>query len=139
MLLLNPQAVKFGVALWPDVVAVLVDRTPELQVVEWSDTGPHAVFADVPEQRVTLRVSRRLLRDTPVSPRPGDSAELVAYSSPTAGDALRQRLRAACVVTHVTHEFSTQRGAIQTVTLVALSADGATDPIAIEDASDGVV
>ncbi len=139
MLLLNPETVKFGVATWYDVTVVLVDRATERPVLEWSDTGPYPVFADVPEQRVSVRVSRRLLRDTAFTPRPGDSAELIVYASPTAGDAQRRRIRAICVVTHVAHELSAQRGALQTVTLVALSADGAADPIAIEGASDGVV
>ena len=138
MLLLNPQSVKFGSAVWSDVTAVLVDRAPEREVVEWSDSGPHAVFADVPEQRVSVRVTRRLIRDAAAAPRPGDSAELDVYTSPSAGDALRQRLRATCVVTGVSHELSAQRGAIQTIMLIAISSDGATDPIVVEDASDGV-
>lgn len=139
MLLLNPETVKFGSATWQDVFAVLVDRAAERSTLEWSDTGPYAVFADVPEQRITVRVSRRILRDVAFTPRPGESAELVVYASPTAGDASRRRVRTTCVVTHVAHELSSQRGAVQTVTLVAISADGASDPIAIEDASDGVV
>ena len=96
MLLLNPQSVKFGAAVWLDVTAVIVDRDTERAAVEWSDLGPHVVYADAPEQRITVRVTRRLVRDTIASPRPGDSAELVAYAAPTAGDAQRRRIRATC-------------------------------------------
>jgi hypothetical protein len=137
MLVLNPASVKFGAAAWYDVTDVSVDRAAARTLVEWTDTGPHAVFADVPEERVTIRVSRRLLRDTAFALRPGDAAELVVYTSATAGDAARRRLRASCVVTAVSHDVSTRNGAVQTVTLVAVSSNGSSDPLVIEDASDG--
>jgi hypothetical protein len=139
MLLLNPETVRFGAALWPDVAALHIDRASERLVVEWSDAGPFPTFADVPEQRVTVQVTRRLVRDALLTPRPGEIAELAACTAPTAGDALRRRIRALCVVTHVAHELSAQRGALQVISFVAISADGAADPVISEDASDAVV
>lgn len=137
MLMLNPQSVRFGAARWDDVAAVLVNRAAARLTIEWSDMGPHIVFADVPEERVTIRVTRRLVRGTTFTPRPGDAAELVAYTAPTAGEASRRRVRIGAVVTDVSHEVSTRHGGVQTVTLVGISTNGAADPVVIEDAADG--
>lgn len=137
MVILSPETVKFGTSVWDAVVGISLDRAAARQLVEWSDLGPHAVFADVPEERVTVRVVRRLLRTTMLSLRTGDSAELSATFSPTAGGTQRARLRVTCVVLGVEHDVSPGRGAVQTVTLVAVSSSGATDPIVVEDGTDG--
>jgi hypothetical protein len=136
MLLLNPHSVKFGSARWDDVAALAVDRGASRLNLEWSDSGPHVVFADVPEERLTIRVTRRLQREATFGPRPGDAGELVAYTSPTAADASRRRVRIESVVTAVSHEISA-KAALQTVTLVGVSSNGAVDPVVIEDAADG--
>lgn len=137
MLLLNPESVKFGSSLWTDVTGVVIDRAAERLAAEWSDMGPYAVLVDVPEQRVTVRVTRRLVRDTPSSPVPSDAAELTVCTSPGAGDARRRRIRIQCVVTGVTHDMKDQRSATQTITLLAVSSDGAANPVTVEDATDG--
>lgn len=139
MLMIQPESVKFGASVWPDVMAVLVDRIATEPVVEWSDMGPHAVFVDTPRQRVVVKVTRRLAQDAAFTPRPGESAELVVFMAATAADASRRRVRMTCVVQQVTHDVANQRGASQVVTLVAISSDGVIDPIVVEDASDGVV
>ena len=137
MLLLSPQSVKFGTDRWDDVGALSLDRIASRLTLEWSDMGPHIVFADVPEERVTIRVTRRLHRDAAFTPRPGDAGELVAYTSPSAGDSSRRRVRIESVVTAVSHEISATGGATQVVTLVGVSSNGAADPVVVEDAADG--
>jgi hypothetical protein len=142
MLILNPQAVKFGPTTWEDVAAITIDRAAERTILEWTDSGPHPALADVPEQLVTIKVTRRLLRDDLSSPAPGQSAELVFCTSPTAAQGGRKRARATVVVTSVVHQLTGQRsgadpGALRTITMLCISSDGAADPITIEDASDG--
>jgi hypothetical protein len=137
MLLLNPQSVTFGAATWDGVTAVSIDRAATRETIEWSDSGPHIVFADCPEQRITIKVIREIARDDLSTPRPGDAAEAIFHTSPTSATAARRRIRADCVITAVTHEISQKKGAIQTITLTAISPDGATDPITTQDASDG--
>lgn len=134
MLLLTPRVVRFGEATWEDVSAVVVDRAARRKVVEWSDLGPHVALADVPEQEVTVRVVQSLTRDAPDGPRPGDAGELSFDTSPAGTDAARRRVRAQAVVLDVRHELSVKGGATRTVTLVAVSPDGATDPVAVEAA-----
>jgi hypothetical protein len=137
MLILSPASVRFGTAAWDDVLSVTIDRAAARSVLEWSDLGPHAVFADVPEERLTIRVVRRLLRDTLVTLRPGDSAELAVALSPSAGGAQRKRVRVTCVVMGVEHDVAGARGATQSITLAGIGATGATDPVTVEDATDG--
>ena len=57
MLVMNPRSVSFDGELLEDVTSVVIDRRGERVVVEWSDEGPHAVFADV------ARAADRDLRD----------------------------------------------------------------------------
>jgi len=139
MIILNPSTVRFGAHAWVDVTSIIVDRTADRMVIERGDLGPHITLTDVPEQRITIRLSRQIARDEHSSPRPSDQEELVFCTAPAASDGARRRVRATCVVVSLAHELSRQRGAIQHVTLVALSSDGAADPITIEDASDGVL
>ena len=138
MLVLNPRLVTFGGESWEDVAAVSIDRVAARLVEEWSDAGPHAVFVDAPERRVTVRVVQEPAGDAPGAPLPGDSGELVVFTAPGAGDAGRKRVSCGAVVTRVEHEVSLRRGSVRTVTLAAVSADGAADPIAVEDAGASV-
>ncbi|MCC7387776.1 MAG: hypothetical protein IT431_03310 [Phycisphaerales bacterium] len=137
MLLLNPRSVAFAGAVWEDVSAIVIDRVGAKTVKEWSDLGPHVVLADVPEQVVTVRVVQHVARDDVGAPLPGGSGELVFHTAPAGGDTPRKRLAAQCVVTDVTHELSLKHGAVRTVRLIAVSADGAADPVTIGDA-DGI-
>ncbi len=139
MLVLNPPLVKFGSVTWTDVTVVQVDRTGDKVVVERGDLGPHVTLADVPEQRIVMRVTRELARDDVGTPKPSQQGELVLYTAPSASDGLRRRVRASCVITAVLHEVGRVRGAVQSITLIALSSDGIADPVTIEDASDGVI
>ncbi len=131
MLVLNPRQVKFGNTVWDDVVLVAVDRAASRVVEEWSDLGPYAAFGDVPEQRITIRVVQELARDDLDGPGPGDLAELTLHTSPGWSDGGRRKLAARAMVTRVEHEVSLKRGAVRTVTLLAISEDGAEDPVAV--------
>lgn len=137
MLLVNPRRVTFAGVLWDDVAAIIIDRAAKRAAVEWSDFGPHPVFADVPEQQVTIRVLQHVARDDVGLPRPGDEGVLTFHTSPAGADMPRTRVSAACVALDVTHELSLRNGALRTIKLVALSPDGAADPITTEPA-DGV-
>lgn len=134
MLLLNPRRVRFGSSLWEDVTALAIDRRADRTVLEWSDDGPHAVLADVPRQRINIRVVQQVAREDVSAPRPGDEALLIAYTSPTASEAGRKRVSCYAVVLAVSHELSLSRGAVRTVELVAVSASGGADPIVVEEA-----
>lgn len=137
MLLLNPRSVSFGGLVWEDVSAIVIDRAAARSVKDWSDLGPHVVLADVPEQVVTVRVVQQVTRDDVGTPVPSEAGELVFHTAPAGSDTPRKRVRARCVVTDVTHELSLKNGAVRTVKLLALSSDGAADPVTIEDA-DGI-
>ncbi len=137
MLILNPRSVKFGSATWDNVTAVTIDRAAHKTVEDFGDNGPYAVLVDVPEQRVRIGITQEVARDDVASPRPGEAGTLTLYTSPTASDADRRRLMCDVVVLDVSHELSIKKGAIRTVTLAAVSSDGAADPVQISDASDG--
>lgn len=135
MLILNPRLVKFGPSVWSDVTLIAIDRDASRLALEWSDLGPHPVFADAPEQRLTIRVVQEIARDDLDTPRPGDQATLVFYTSPTGADARRRKVTVTAVVTGVSHELSLTRGTQRRTTLTALSPTGAADPVIIADAS----
>ena len=134
MLLTNPPVVRFGTRVWEDVETLAVDRQADRTVIEHDDFGPHAVFADVPEQSMRLKIQRRIGRDDIDSPVPGERDEIVFYTSPAGADAARKRLTATAVVLSVKHELAPGQ-ARQTITLAAVSAAGDADPLSIEDAA----
>lgn len=139
MLVLNPRQVTFDGERWEDVTAVSIDREAAREVVEWGDLGPHVVLADAPEQRVTVKVTQQVVRDDIDSPRPGDAGELSFHTSPAGTDAGRRRVRASVVVVRCAHEVGQKAGAVRVVEMVAVSSDGAADPIVVEDATGGEV
>ncbi len=135
MLVLNPRVVSFDGVVWEDVSLVAVDRSAHRVVQEWSDMGAYAVFADVPEQAVSVKVVQQVARDDVGTPVPGQSGELVFVTGPAGGDTPRTRVKVQCVVERVGHEISLKNGAVRTVALIAVSGDGVSDPIVLEDAS----
>ncbi|MBL8765354.1 MAG: hypothetical protein JNM07_13925 [Phycisphaerae bacterium] len=137
MLALNPTVVRFGDQVWEDVTALAIDRAAERAVEHWGDLGPHAVLVDVPEQRVTIRVVRRVTRDEPADVRPGAAADFVAYTAPAGSDAARRKISAAAVAVSCRTELSERSGATRTIELVAVSSDGAQDPVTVSDAPPG--
>jgi hypothetical protein len=139
MLVLNPPIAKFGPNVWNDVVAILVDRLTDRTVVERGDIGPHITLVDSPEQRVLIHITREIVRDDLNTPKPSQLGELLFYTAPAASDSLRRRVRVNAVITAVTHDVGKLRGAVQSITLVAVSPDGIADPLIVEDASDGTL
>lgn len=133
MLVLNPRQVKFGAAVWEGVAAVAIDRSAHRAIEEWGDLGPYATFADVPEERVRIRITQDLARGDAGSPRTGEQAELTFHTAPTLSDAGRRKFAATAVVLAVEHEVSLRRGATRTITLAAISPDGDEDPIRITE------
>jgi hypothetical protein len=138
-MLLLPDHVSFGPHTLDDVLWLAVDRAAERTALEWSDDGPHAVFADVPEQRVTLRLTRLIVGQAPSSVVPGERHTLAAEFAATAASA-RRRLTVSAVVTGVEYQLTgpsaaagSARATRQHITLVALSPDGVADPVAIQD------
>ena len=130
MLILNPRQVTFAGTPWHDVTLIALDRQATRLVVEHSDLGPHPTFADAPQQRTTLKVVADL-HTSLAAPSPGDMGLLTFTTSPTASDASAQTLSAACVVTSITHELNLKRPPTRTIELIAISEDGATNPITI--------
>lgn len=134
MLILNPGTVKFGTSVWDAVGVLTVNRRAAEEVVEWTAGGPHATFADVARQRVEIVVRHGVSRGDMDGPRPGERAILVWFASPTASDAGRRKANADAVVLSVNHEATLGKATTREVTLLALSTDGATDPITLSDA-----
>ncbi|RMD63572.1 MAG: hypothetical protein D6824_05145, partial [Planctomycetota bacterium] len=59
MLLLSPHRTTLLGKTLGGVQLVALDRRAPRLVREWSDLGPHLVFADAAEQLVQLRIVRR--------------------------------------------------------------------------------
>lgn len=134
MLLLSPRTVTFGATLWSNVALVAIDREASRPLLDYTDRGPHPTFADAPEQTTRIKVVQELASEDLGSPRPGETALLELFTSPTATNRPRTRLTTSACVESVTHEVSLKRGTLRTITLVALSSDGALDPITTEGA-----
>jgi hypothetical protein len=132
MLILNPRTVTFGAARWEGVASVAIDRAAHATIEEWTDLGPYAALADVPEQRVRIRIVQDLPAGGPVGPVPGDQALLTLTTAPAGADSARMKLSATAVVLEVHHEVAARRPAQRTLTLAAISPDGAQDPITVE-------
>jgi len=129
MLIVNPDEVVFAGQALDEVRQIVVDRRGVREVVEFGDLGPHAVFCDIPEVRVEVRVRRELLHSVTGGPVPGDMGDLLVRTAPTGGDAIGTTLSCQAVVMRVTHDIRAGGGAIQTITLLAISPDGAGDPL----------
>jgi len=133
VVILRPNQVAFGTAVWPRVERVTIDRLAARTVREWSDDGPNLVFADVPERLVRARVWQSLDQTTLGAPLPGALAEVRIELSPGADEG-RRLVRFDAVVESVTHEVSQSR-TVRVISLLAVSDAGDEDPITITDAS----
>lgn len=129
MIWLNPRRVTFDGTELGHVRTVVLDRKAERVVVEWSDTGSHVAFADVPEQRVTIALTRTVVEEGAGEIRPGDAGMLSFRTSPSASDAQVREIEAGVVVTAVEHEVSAKTGAMQRISFIAVSEDGESDPV----------
>jgi hypothetical protein len=132
MLFLHPRVVSFGGVDWSGVESVAIERAAARSFVEFADTGPHTVLADVPEQRVEVRVVQDLLGEDMDVTRPGEIGTLGFETAPNSSGAGRKRVSMTAVVLGVKYQVSRKGGSSRTVELVAVSADGAADPVTVE-------
>lgn len=132
MLFLHPRVVSFGGSDWAGVESVAIERSAARSFVEFGEQGPHAVLADVPEQRVEVRVVQELLGEDMDVPRPGEIGTLGFETAPNSSGAGRKRVSMTAVVMGVKYQVSRKGGSARTVDLIAVSADGAADPVLVE-------
>jgi hypothetical protein len=135
MLILNPASVKIAGAEHTNVESCAIDRAAHKEVVEWSDNGAFAVFADVPEQRVEIKLTQRLESNAADQQldllRPGQSVSLEMVTSLNSSQARRRKLTATGVVRAVRNVVGVGKDpqARRVIELIAISSDGSTDPV----------
>ncbi|MBX3388072.1 MAG: hypothetical protein KF691_01310 [Phycisphaeraceae bacterium] len=133
MLFLNPSQLSLLSIDLPDIDSVSIDRLAHREIVEWSDSGPFAIFADIPEVKVEITITQRLEREfTLAGPKPGEQGTLEFIISPNASHAHRQKVSAQVVVRSIRNDLAAKPERI--ISLAALSPNGATDPITFSDA-----
>lgn len=135
MLWIDPEEVSLLGHALEGVEAVAVDRRAARLALEWSDAGPHAVFADAPEQRVDVRVTRRLASSSGAfesALAPGAMGQLSFVAERAGSDASRARVEMTVVVTGVEHALRAGSCARQVISCAAISSDGAADPVSVE-------
>lgn len=137
MLLLNPTHITLNTTPLPAVTAVAISRKAKSLITDFTDTGPHPSFADVPERLTMLTITRHLPQpdDAGASLSLGDQLDLTftAKRTPDAPHALR--FSARIVLTAIESALSETKALTQTITAVAVSTDGETDPLTIEPVS----
>ncbi len=129
MIWIDPAGVRLGGASLGGVSSISVDRHAERLLAERSDFGPHVVFADAPEQRVSVRIVRTVGPEGPGGHRPGDLASLEFRAGPSASDAGMRVVTIQVVVEAVLNRVDPKAGATQTIECVAISSDGVADPV----------
>jgi hypothetical protein len=145
MLILNPQRVRFAGALWNDVNAVVIDRAAVRVVEDYGQDGPLPILVDVPQLRITVRVTQVLTVEDLAGPGCGDEGLLEIWCAPNASDAGRTKVAALVVVTAVRHDIQ-RRGnsagggpaATRTITMLAYTQNGKNDPVALSLAEMGI-
>lgn len=134
MLFLNPTKLSLLSADYSNIESVSIDRLVHKEITDYSDTGPYAVFADIPESKVEISITQRLDTGPDQSlsgPKPGQHGTLELITSPNASQAQRKKLTAQVVIRSVRYDLAAKPK--RTINLVALSPDGATDPITLTD------
>jgi len=137
MIWLHPPSVVLLDAELTGVRAVSVSRSARAIIEEWSDLGPHAVFADAARISVEVVIEREIRGGAPGligSPSPGEEGTLRLTASPSAGGAHEETVEATVVVTSVRHRLHGGEGPTQTITCRAVSGDGAEAPLAAPQA-----
>ena len=130
MLILNPTSVTLGSQILPNVSAIAIDRVATRQIIEWSDAGPHIVYVDCPEQRITITLIQEFAQGDLSSPPPGASLTLNFHTSIDASHAGWSKITVPTVLLATKHESKT-RGFTRTLTFAAISTDGSTDPVTV--------
>ena len=134
MIWLDPTRVTFDGDALEGVRSICLDRRAERFVVEHSDTGPHAVFADAVERRVTVRMVRRVGDEGGGTMRPGDKGVLSFRVGPSASEAGAREVSMQVVIQSIVNRIDPKMGATQTIEGLAISSDGASDPVSDEPA-----
>lgn len=129
MIVLRPDEVRFGDAVWEDVIRVTVDRLSSRTVDDWGGLGSHLVFVDVVRQRVVIRVTQEIDGDDFEGPVLGEKDEL-SFRGSKGSDAGGVKVEVIGVVESVLNKVS-DFGATRTITLIAVSSDGLVDPIEV--------
>jgi len=138
MLALRPNSVTLDSLPLEHVAHIIIDRAAESLIEEWDDTGPHAAFVDVAQQRTTIKVTHTVETGAlagfavPAPPALGASVTLTFETALAGGDGARRRITASAVVTALKHDVTASL-TTRTITLIAASASGTSDPIAIEE------
>lgn len=133
MLVTSARAVRFGALALEGVRLVAIDRETVERVEGHDQGGPHCVLADSVRRRTTVRVERAAEGDASAdgsAPAVGDQGLLVFHGARNGSDAGLFRAAATCVLMAVTHRLD-GKPAVQTLTFVAVSADGVADPVEI--------
>lgn len=129
MIILNPDRVTLGSQELAGVTIVAIDRTARRTAYEWTDIGPHINFADIPEQRTSISIIRRITQTELATPRPGELLALALRISTNASAAESAVISASVVITAVEHSVNASGKATQSIRSVAISATGSGDPI----------
>lgn len=130
----------FDGAVLEGVASVAVERTASRELEDWQDSGRYCVFADVPEERVRVKLVQEVEGQLLDGLAPGDSGTLVIETSLGAGDASRTRVTLTGVVMDVRYALpsrvrgggSNAGGASRSVEVLGVSSDGSTDPVTVE-------
>ena len=136
MLTINPRSVTLLGHALEGVASIATDRTAERLVVERGEGGPHATFVDAPQVRVRIVIRRTVESDELGLFRPGDEGSL-RYRAGMHGSLAREvEASATVVVASVTHGAGSSARAIeQRIEVIAVSVDGAADPVSIQEVS----
>jgi len=133
MLTITPTSVTFATKPLSDIARIAIDRRAIKLTIEWSDLGRHATFADVPEQEVRVRIEQTPAPTDLKGPRPGDLGELIFLAAPNRGGVQRTRVTLLAVVTSIKHDLDPTGPGKRTLELIALSTNGTTDPVQVEE------
>lgn len=132
MLVSSPKAVRYADLFLENVESIVVERSAHRIIEEWADGGAHAVFVDVPQQRTSVKLVRRLAPGEQPEPRfvPGLSGVLGFFDGPGGSDASLTEVNIRCVLTGVRYEtFAEPTRQVLTMLAVAESADA--DPVVV--------
>ena len=129
MIVLRPDEVRFGDAVWEDVIRVTVDRLSSRTIDDWGAMGSHLVFVDVVRQRVVIRVTQEIDGDDFEGPMLGEKDQL-SFCGSKGSDVGAVKVEVVGVVESVLNKVS-DFGATRTITLIAVSSDGLVDPIEV--------
>ena len=115
MIWLSPRNVTLGGVTLEHVSAVSVSRKADKVIVEVGSGGPHVEFADVPEQRVEIEITRTVVDQQDNGIRPGDALALSFRTAPSGAGVPVREVTADVVITGVESKLSSRGGAAQTI------------------------